>query len=425
MRFARMARNLFPGLEGIEQMIKIFGIYLAAKIKINGEIDWYTMLGVGTQDDVATMRESYVSLASLIHSERNKFVGADGAFELVSQAWSVLSDKAKRAMIDEKINAPAFDEEVKVETCKLATECEYIPSEEGANCDHNVTEAATSIAKIQKENSPASRSSTFWTMCRRCKLVFLYPRIKVNCRLLCFVCNKEFMAVELDRRKVLSARRRSRGLHTVNPQAHDVSNFHGSTLLRKTCQGSSATQEKDVQQMYQKVKRKRNEEQVTERENASQEEHPVAKRSYFNPSKIRSALEDMSLTSCDERNSKEPDFKYSGITQAKESGIAKGIYQAELRNHFMDIAVNALSTKLAALNPDTNDSQKANETGETFLRESESCDQDNCEKPDERTSGVQATMPSAGSNTMTDMLTKSLGKMSIDFQFPNNADKEV
>ncbi|MED6109697.1 hypothetical protein PIB30_036060 [Stylosanthes scabra] len=416
MRFACQARNLFPDLEGIEQMMKIYGMHMAAKNKINGEIHWYNMLGVAAQDDVDTMREAYVSLASLLLSDSDKYVGADGAFELASQAWSVLSDKAKRAAFDEKINAPTFHEEVKAATCKLATECEYPPSQEGANCDHNVTKSATSNAKIQKENSSASRSITFWTICPRCKIRFLYPRVIVNCRLSCYVCNEEFIAVEVDRRKILGTRRHSRDLHGINPQANDVSNLHRSTLPRKTRQFSSATQAKDDQKMYQKVKRKRNEEQVTKRENALQEEHPVAKKGYFNPTKIRSALEDMSLTGYGERNTNEPNSEYNEVSQAKESCIVKGIYQAELHNHLMDIAVNALSTKLAALSPDSKDSQKVNETGETFLKESDSCDQDNCEKPEEeRTSVPQATMPSAGSNTTTHMLTKSLGKMSIEF----------
>ncbi|MED6144182.1 hypothetical protein PIB30_013068 [Stylosanthes scabra] len=413
MRFACQARNLLPDLEGIELMIKIYAIHMAAKNKVDGEIHWYNMLGVAAQDDVGTMREAYMSLASLLRSDGDKYVGADGAFELASQAWSVLSDEAKRAAFDEKINAPAFNEEAKAATCKLATECEYPPSQEGANCDHNVTKSAASNAKIQKENSSkTSRSSTFWTICPRCKVLFLYPRVNVNYILLCVVCNEAFIAVEVDKRKILATRRRSRVLHGINLQAHDVGNLRRRTLPRKTSQFSSATQAKDDQKMYQKVKRKRNEEQVTKRENALQEEHPVAKKGYFNPAKIRSALEDMSLTCYGERNTNETNSEYNEISRAKESCIGKGIYQAELHNHLMDIAVNALSAKLAELNPDSKDS----ETGETFLKESDNCDQDNCEKAEEeRTSVPQATMPSAGSNTTTDMLTKSLGKMSIEF----------
>ncbi|KAK9928158.1 hypothetical protein M0R45_025304 [Rubus argutus] len=62
-KLALKAQNLFPGLWGIPQMLAVLDVYISAENKINGEADWYGIL----------------------------------------EAWSLLSDKAKRVAYDQKI----------------------------------------------------------------------------------------------------------------------------------------------------------------------------------------------------------------------------------------------------------------------------------------------------------------------------------
>ncbi|KAF2318396.1 hypothetical protein GH714_006616 [Hevea brasiliensis] len=108
-RFALKAQNLYPGLEGLPQMVATFDVHISAENKINGEEDWYGILGVNPKADDENVRKQYRKLALLLHPDKNKSIGADGAFKLISQAWSLLSDKSKRAAHDMKRrNAKVF-----------------------------------------------------------------------------------------------------------------------------------------------------------------------------------------------------------------------------------------------------------------------------------------------------------------------------
>ncbi|KAL2334479.1 hypothetical protein Fmac_015692 [Flemingia macrophylla] len=101
-KFALKALNLFPALESISQLIATLDVYLSTENKTNGEADWYGVLGVDPLSDDDTIRKQYRKLALILHPDKNKSVGADGAFKLISEAWNLLSDKTKRAAYDHR-----------------------------------------------------------------------------------------------------------------------------------------------------------------------------------------------------------------------------------------------------------------------------------------------------------------------------------
>ena len=111
-RFALKAQELYPGLDGLSQLLPTLEVYFSAEKRINGEIDWYKVLGVDPLADDETIRRHYRKMALALHPDKNKSVGSDGAFKLISQAWSLFSDKDRRLLYDQRHNLRGSFQEV-------------------------------------------------------------------------------------------------------------------------------------------------------------------------------------------------------------------------------------------------------------------------------------------------------------------------
>ncbi|KAJ0035557.1 hypothetical protein Pint_24443 [Pistacia integerrima] len=59
-------------------------------------IDWYRLLGVGEDAGIDVIRKRYHKLALQLHPDKNKHPKAETAFKLISEAYTCLSDNAKR-----------------------------------------------------------------------------------------------------------------------------------------------------------------------------------------------------------------------------------------------------------------------------------------------------------------------------------------
>ncbi|OMO71649.1 hypothetical protein COLO4_28138 [Corchorus olitorius] len=181
-KFALKAQNLYPELDGLRQLLAILDVYIYADKKINGEADWYSVLGVQPSADEDTIRKHYRKLALILHPDKNKSVGADGAFKLLSEAWNMLSDKEKR------------------------------------------------IAYDRKRNSRGSHTNVLNGS--SCMMHFEYERKYVNFNLTCKNCHKRFLAVETPAPVINNSR-----MYTpVFPQFHNTgpgrfSGLHSSTKL--------------------------------------------------------------------------------------------------------------------------------------------------------------------------------------------------
>ncbi|XP_047321236.1 uncharacterized protein LOC124925311 [Impatiens glandulifera] len=163
--YALKAQMLCPELDGIAQMVATFDVYIASDIKINGETDFYSILGLEPFSERSKVKKQYKKMAVLLHPDKNKTVGADGAFKHISEAWTLLSDNKKRTSYDMRRN--------------------QLLSSQLAQTVHNGVATGTH-----------QRLDTFWTVCTSCQVQYEYLRKYLNKRLSCKNCRGVFVAVE-------------------------------------------------------------------------------------------------------------------------------------------------------------------------------------------------------------------------------------
>ncbi|XP_022958565.1 uncharacterized protein LOC111459762 isoform X1 [Cucurbita moschata] len=196
-KFVLKAQNLYPGLDGLSQLMTTLEVYISAENKINGEADWYGILGVNHSTDDETIRKQYRKLALVLHPDKNKSLGAEGAFKLVSEAWSLLSDKTKRLAYNQKRDLKGSRQKTSTHTQNTSVP----PSANGFQNFHNVASNARNVqSKVQvgaTSFQPSHKKpDTFWTLCNRCKTHYEYLGIYLNHTLLCPNCHEAFLAVE-------------------------------------------------------------------------------------------------------------------------------------------------------------------------------------------------------------------------------------
>ncbi|XP_010451359.1 PREDICTED: dnaJ homolog subfamily B member 14-like [Camelina sativa] len=80
--FVDKAKKLYPNLDGLKQVLRMIDVYIFASNKINGEADWYGVLNVDPLSDDEAVKKQYKKLALLLHPDKNRFNGAEGAFKL-------------------------------------------------------------------------------------------------------------------------------------------------------------------------------------------------------------------------------------------------------------------------------------------------------------------------------------------------------
>lgn len=164
--YALKAQKLCPELEGISQMVATFGVHVASEAKAHGELDFYSILGVDPSAGKSKVKKQYKKMAVLLHPDKNRTVGADGAFRLVSEAWTLLSDTSKRSSYDQRRNLFAAGYSA------------------GTGAYDNCSKFPPSL----------TRRDTFWTVCTSCHVQYEYLRKYVNKRLSCKNCRGVFKA---------------------------------------------------------------------------------------------------------------------------------------------------------------------------------------------------------------------------------------
>uniref|UniRef100_A0A803QRA7 J domain-containing protein n=1 Tax=Cannabis sativa TaxID=3483 RepID=A0A803QRA7_CANSA len=177
--YALKAKTLYPGLEGISQMVTTYDVYIASEGKSNGETDYYSILGLKPFADKDAVKKQYRKMAVLLHPDKNKCVGADGAFKLVSEAWTLLSDNSKKKSYDHQRNKQSST----------------VVNQTNLSSVHS-SGVVTGYNNCSNSSASHGRLDTFWTVCTSCKVQYEYLRKYVNKRLSCKNCRGVFIAVE-------------------------------------------------------------------------------------------------------------------------------------------------------------------------------------------------------------------------------------
>ena len=186
-RFALKAQKLYPALDGLPQLLATLDVHMAADNRANGEVDWYRVLDVEPSASEDTIRSHYRKLALILHPDKNKAVGADGAFNIISEAWNLLSNKAKRIAYDRKWNVTDMDQKVPHWKSSVPT---------GHDNNFNARSRKSSMHPKPAPPPLFSNPNTFWTICNACKTQFEFLRTYLNHSLLCQNCHRPFLGVE-------------------------------------------------------------------------------------------------------------------------------------------------------------------------------------------------------------------------------------
>lgn len=275
-KVALKAQNLYPDLDGISQLVATLDIYIAAENKLNNESDFYAILGVSPLADDDTVRKNYRKLALFLHPDKNKSVGADGAFKHISEAWSVLSDKSKRYAYDHRRNV-TFKQNTAPSNGGSAAAPPPTPGQNGFyNFTSTTTRAKGTSTKDRGTTSDKQTTQkTFWTVCHGCKMQYEYLRMYLHQNLLCPNCHEPFLAMEtappntkvstkgLKSQKVKNASTlgRPRSTSQKGDSANHAS-FQWGPFSKTSTPASSAQAATMVQLAYEKVKREREEAQA-------------------------------------------------------------------------------------------------------------------------------------------------------------------
>jgi curved DNA-binding protein CbpA len=174
-------------------MVSTLEVHLASESKIDGESDWYRILSLGAFADEEEVKKQYRKLALLLHPDKNKSVGAEEAFKLISEAWSVLSDTSRKVVYDEKRR----NHSVASVTNGIYTYDKKANkrARKNAAAAAAAAAAATAAAAAEATTRPVG-VDTFWTSCNRCRMQYEYLRVYLNHNLLCPNCHHAFLAVE-------------------------------------------------------------------------------------------------------------------------------------------------------------------------------------------------------------------------------------
>ncbi|PKI41184.1 uncharacterized protein LOC116215818 [Punica granatum] len=184
--FATLAQETDPLIDGSDQILAVAEVLLASEKRVNGYYDWYGVLQIaGGSDDQELIKQQYRRLAILLRPDKNRSPYADQAFQLVNEAWAVLSNPDQKTVYDRELRV--FSKVDLPESNSGQPAGKKLPVKRGR------PPAAPREAALDR----GEKLSSFWTGCPYCCRLYEYPRLYEDCCMRCQSCQRAFQAVRL------------------------------------------------------------------------------------------------------------------------------------------------------------------------------------------------------------------------------------
>ncbi|KAF6169641.1 hypothetical protein GIB67_004033 [Kingdonia uniflora] len=156
------AKKLFPMLENVSSMLTVCDILCAASIKFPGcGVDNYWVLQLRPSANDSDIKSRYWKLVGMLRPVKNTFPGAELAFKLVQDAFTVLLDGGQRFGFDLKrcqswrnCGAHEITNKDRVETAQSSYGTKVASTSEisdGSNKENDVTDIFPKIENSQQE----------------------------------------------------------------------------------------------------------------------------------------------------------------------------------------------------------------------------------------------------------------------------------
>ncbi|KAK2354365.1 Chaperone DnaJ-domain superfamily protein [Trifolium repens] len=214
--FAIRARESDPTFDASELLLAVIDTLLAGEARINDHhTDWYGILQIlRYTTNIDHIANQYRRLALLLDPNRNPFAFSGHAFSLVHDAWSVLSNPAKKAMYDSDLRLHTTPPVPPPQPQPLPQQHQYQQqhqtnnptpkknprSREGVAEPIRQNRNPSESAEPTRQTRMASAAETdgkisFWTLCPYCYVYYEYPKVYEECTLRCQSCRRGFHAV--------------------------------------------------------------------------------------------------------------------------------------------------------------------------------------------------------------------------------------
>ncbi|XP_073226679.1 uncharacterized protein [Cicer arietinum] len=213
--FAIRARESDPTFDASELLLAVIDTLLAGESRINDHHrDWYGILQIlRYTTNIDHIANQYRRLALLLDPNRNPFAFSGHAFSLVHDAWSVLSNTAKKALYDSDLRlltSPPAPPQHQPPPQPVPQHQQYPPpnltpkknprskdaATEPTRQNRNPNESTESTRQTRTASAAETEGSiSFWTLCPYCYVYYEYPKGYEECALRCQSCRRGFHAV--------------------------------------------------------------------------------------------------------------------------------------------------------------------------------------------------------------------------------------